>query len=60
MHKKSWIAQVTEADDGSGDSILTFPDELLDELGWKEGTELILQVEESVFGNILVITEKKI
>jgi bifunctional DNA-binding transcriptional regulator/antitoxin component of YhaV-PrlF toxin-antitoxin module len=33
----SWTIKVEEADDGSGDLILPFPDNLLESTGWKEG-----------------------
>lgn len=59
MQQKSWTVNLLEAEDGSGDAILQFPDELIQEKGWKEGTELNLQVEETPTGNVLVITEKK-
>ena len=35
--KLSWTIVLEEADDGSGDLILPFPDALLKEAGWKEG-----------------------
>ena len=56
---KRYIADVIEANDGTGDQILQFPQELVDEMGWKEGTVLNLKVEESPTGNVIVITEKK-
>ena len=37
MKLKSWTLNVEEADDGSGDAILTFPPDLLEQAGWKEG-----------------------
>ena len=37
---KSWTLIVEEADDGSGDAILTFPPDLLEQAGWKEGDTL--------------------
>ena len=36
---KSWILTVEE-DPKTGDSILTFPPELLEQAGWKEGDTL--------------------
>ena len=54
----SWIAHLIDADDGSGDVILQFPEELIKEKGWIEGTVLNLTVEETPTGNVLVITEK--
>lgn len=59
MQQKSWIVELLESDDGSGDAILQFPEELIQEKGWKEGTELNLQVEETPTGNVLIIMEKK-
>ena len=40
MKLKSWTLIVEEADDGSGDAILTFPPDLLEQAGWKEGDTL--------------------
>lgn len=57
--KKQWTTKLIETDDGSGDAILQFPDELIQEKGWKEGTVLNLKVEQTETGNVLVITEKK-
>lgn len=59
QEKNSWITQLIEAEDGSGDAILQFPDELINLKGWKEGTVLNLTVEQTETGNVLVITEKK-
>ena len=56
---KRYVADVIEANDGTGDQILQFPQELVDEMGWKEGTVLNLEVEETPTGNVLIITEKK-
>lgn len=56
---KSWICDVADANDGTGDAILTFPDELVMLKGWKEGTVLNMEVEERPTGNVLIITEVK-
>lgn len=56
---KSYIIDLQEADDGTGDAILQFPDELIAETGWKEGTVLNLRVEETPRGNVIIMTEKK-
>lgn len=56
---KTWSASIEEANDGTGDAILTFPDELLMLKGWSEGTVLNMEVEQTPTGNVLVITEKK-
>ena len=37
---KSWTITLEEADDGSGDLILPFPEDLLESAGWKEGDTL--------------------
>jgi hypothetical protein len=58
-YESNWICDVADADDGSGDAILTFPDELVMLKGWKEGTVLNIEVEERPTGNVLIITEKK-
>jgi hypothetical protein len=55
----SWMCDVQDADDGTGDAILTFPDELVMLKGWKEGTVLNMEVEQRPTGNVLIITEKK-
>jgi len=56
---KSYIIDLQEANDGTGDAILQFPDELLAETGWKEGTVLNMRVEETPTGNVIIMTEKK-
>ncbi len=43
-YNKRYISYVEEADDGSGDAVLTFPPELIEEMGWHEG--LVLKFEE--------------
>ena len=53
--KKVYEGQFLEANDGSGDLILQFPDELVAEMNWKEGTELELSAEKN---GVIVITEK--
>ena len=52
---KVYTADILEANDGTGDLILQFPDELLKEMNWKEGTELNLSLEKD---GVIVITEK--
>ena len=56
---KTYISDIIETNDGTGDCILQFPDELIAETGWKEGTVLNLTVEQTPTGNVLIITEKK-
>ena len=59
MQQKTWIADIIEANDGTGDAILQFPDDFIAETGWKEGTELNLELRETPTGNVIVITEIK-
>ena len=50
--KKSFITEIIEADDGTGDGILQFPDEMLQDEDWREGDVLKLLNE----NNTIVIT----
>ena len=52
---KVYKAELLDTNDGTGDAILQFPDELIEETGWKPGTVLKLLVEDGA----LIITEKK-
>ena len=52
---KVYTADILEANDGTGDLILQFPDELISEMNWKDGTELNLSLEKD---GVIVITEK--
>lgn len=45
---------IEDAEDGSGDGILTFPPEMIDELGWKEGDTLNFKANED---GILILTK---
>ena len=56
---KSYVFDVLDAEDGSGDAIIQFTEEFIAEVGWKEGTVLNLRVEETPTGNVIVMTEKK-
>ncbi len=47
---------IEDAEDGSGDGILTFPPEMIAEVGWKEGDTLNLEVSET---GSLIITKKE-
>jgi hypothetical protein len=51
---KKYNSEVIEADDGSGDAILQFPDEMIESLGWKEGDTLSISAE-----NDVIIIKKK-
>ena len=56
---KPYYIDLIDANDGTGDQILQFPDELLAETGWKEGTVLDMRVETGPTGNVIIVTEKK-
>lgn len=53
---KTYTATIEETADGSGDGLLTFPPEIIEELGWKEGQELNLDLKVDPAGNVIVIT----
>lgn len=40
MNKTQWTIKVEETNDGSGDLVLPFPEDLLESAGWKEGDTL--------------------
>lgn len=48
-----WTIPLIDAGDGSGDAILTFPDEPLESLGWNVGDELLLDI----VGNSILFTK---
>lgn len=47
---------IEDANDGSGDGILTFPENFCQHYGWKEGDTLNLEVSES---GTLIVTKKE-
>ena len=49
----SYTLIIQEAEDGSGDGIITFPDEIIEQLGWYEDMPIKMRVE----GNTLIITK---
>lgn len=56
---KRWTAQILEANDGSGDFIIEFPDDMLESLGWSEVTELNYRIEGEQNYKYLVFTKKE-
>ena len=40
QNNKTWTVSLEEADDGSGDLVLPFPQDMLDEVGWNPGDNL--------------------
>ncbi|NBP01216.1 MAG: AbrB/MazE/SpoVT family DNA-binding domain-containing protein [Proteobacteria bacterium] len=53
---KTYVGTVEDSADGSGDAIITFPPEMIEELGWEEGQELNLDLRVDPAGNVIVIT----
>jgi antitoxin component of MazEF toxin-antitoxin module len=45
MHK-SYTSEVLDADDGSGDLVITIPEEILQYQNWKEGQALMMEVKD--------------
>jgi len=58
MSKKYWEVTLVEADDKSGDLILPFPQDLLEEMGWKENDLLDLYVDSAGRLNIRKLPAK--
>jgi hypothetical protein len=56
---KSHSLTIEDAEDGSGDGILTFPDEMIKELGWYEGMTLKMRVENKNGTPVLIINPIK-
>lgn len=46
QEKKSKAIEIIECEDGSGDCILQFPDEMIQTLGWKEGDTLSITAQD--------------
>lgn len=53
--KKTFTTTIQDAEDGSGDGILTIPPEICEEFSWKEGTLLNIEVE----NDVIILTEIK-
>jgi hypothetical protein len=50
---RKYTLTIEETNDGTGDGIITFPDEIIEQLGWYENMPIKMVVE----GNTLVITK---
>jgi hypothetical protein len=44
LSEKVYTTTIENANDGSGDGILTLPPELCEEMGWSEGTLLNVEI----------------
>jgi len=53
---KVYITTVKDCNDGSGDVYIEFPEEMLQELGWGEGTEINFDLKVDEAGNVIVIS----
>jgi AbrB family looped-hinge helix DNA binding protein len=58
MSKNVFYSKIEDAEDGSGDGILTIPPEILEQTGWKEGTKLNITVQED--GKIILKESKSV
>lgn len=56
-NKDTWTISVQDAQDGSGDGMLEFPDELLNLLGWQLGD--VLDVQWSADKRSLILSKLK-
>lgn len=56
INMTKYTLTIEDAEDGSGDGIITFPPEIIEELGWKEGMELNLDLKVDPAGNVIVVT----
>lgn len=54
-NEKRYVCTFEEANDGSGDGILNFPDEMCSELGWEVGDTIEIDVDEN---NHIFLTKK--
>lgn len=54
--KKYYSANIVDSDNGSGDGILTFDPEMLQDLDWREGDEIAFKVNDGV---VSIINQSK-
>lgn len=54
--KKYYSANIVDSNDGSGDGILTFDPEMLQDLDWREGDEIAFKVNDGV---VSIINQSK-
>jgi hypothetical protein len=52
MRPTQWSTTIEDAGDGSGDGMLLLPDDLVEQLGWKEGDVLAISPTDS--GKIVI------
>jgi hypothetical protein len=53
---KVYTTTVKDCNDGSGDVYIEFPDQMLEELGWGEGTVVNFDLKVDDAGNVIVIS----
>lgn len=53
---KIYTSVVKECEDGSGDVYIELPEEMLADLGWKEGQTLNLDIKKEEEGNVIILT----
>lgn len=47
MTDVTWIGNVEEDPENPGEMVLTFPEGLLEKMGWEVGTELVWNIDEN-------------
>lgn len=52
------MVQLVDPEDGSGDVLLPLSSELLDELGWGEGDELVITLDEDTGAIVISLDER--
>ena len=55
--KKYYSANIADSDDGSGDGILTFDPQMLEDLDWREGDQISFKVNDGV---VSIINQSKV
>lgn len=55
---RNCMVQLVDPDDNSGDALLPLSSELLDELGWGEGDELVITLDEDTGAIVISLNER--
>lgn len=55
---RNCMVQLVDPEDGSGDVLLPLSSELLDELGWGEGDELVITLDEDTGAIVISLDER--
>lgn len=55
---RNCMVQLVDPEDNSGDALLPLSSELLDELGWGEGDELVITLDEDTGAIVISLNER--